>query len=388
MIYKDSETTDYFWWNGEEIKTKKGFIEDFPTHITQQVNDIVGNSPLYNTLLKIINGEEITKYQLRDSDELISDYRPSQNYPIKGVITIQFYNDDEYMELFDLDEEDRWAYNAVNSHYDSYEFTDSYTYSEDWKEGYVFGYFSDENIELVKELLLLIAPNLVDFEDDDDKKREVAELLTKFFDDEVENIIYEISSESNAAKTRGFNQEVEYQVCNAFSDYGFFKKTCMRKYYTSVRLLLSFYKSVGDTTLTLTQLLMSVVDSSDYGWSDMMYEVQEVDFDEEGVNSEITRYVERMIEKAKDNPEFSNIEEYSEMVKRITSKYKIHMRYETKYGKEFFIREFDPKTNKVHVQVSSKNGWEDRSYSEEEFENFIISPELFERFIKKSKKIF
>jgi hypothetical protein len=388
MIYKDSETTDYFWWNGKEIKNKKDFIGDFPDEIIKQINDIVGNSPLYDMLLTIINGEEITDYQLRDSDELISNYKPSQNNPKKGIITIQFYNDDEYMELFNLDEDDKWAYDAVNNHYEGYEFMDSYSFSEEWKEGYLFGYFNDDNIQLVQELLQFIAPNLVDFEDDEDKRREVAKLLTKYFDDEVENIIYEISSESNAAKTRGFNEEVNYQVCEAFSSYGIFKKTCMRKYYTSVLMLMSFYKSAGDTTLTLSQLLSSVIDSSDYGWSDMMYEVQEVDFDEEGVNSEINRYVERMIEKAKDNPEFSNIEEYSEMVKRITNRYKINSRYETKYGKEFFIREFDPKTNKIHVQVSSKNGWEDRSYTEEEFENFIVSPELFERFIKKSKKIF
>lgn len=98
-----------------------------------------------------------------------------------------------------------------------------------------------------------------------------------------------------------------------------------------------------------------------------------------------------MIEKAENNPEFSNIEEYSEIVKRITSRYKFNSRYETKYGREFFIRKIEPKTNKIHVEVFRKDGtaeMEERSYTEEEFENFINSPELFERFVKKSKKIF
>lgn len=391
MIYKDSETTDYFWWNGKEIKTKKGFIGDFPDEIIEQVNNIIGNSPLYELLVRIMAGESITERQLANSDDLIYNYRPSQNNPKKGVITIGFDSDSNYLDLFDLSEEDRWAYDAVNSHYDTYEFMDSYSYSEEWKEGYLFGFFNDENIELVKHLLELLAPNLINFEDDDDKRKEVAELLEKYFDDEVENIIYEISSEDNVAKTRGFNQVVEYQVCEAFANYGIFKKKCLRKYYTSVMMLMSFYKNVGDTTLTLSQLLISVVDSDDYGWSDMMYEIQPVDFDEEGVNREITRYVERMIEKAQDNPEFSNIEEYSEMVKRITSRYKFNSRYETKYGREFFIRKIELKTNKIHVEVFRKDGtvgMEERSYTEEEFENFINSPELFERFVKKSKKIF
>jgi hypothetical protein len=95
-----------------------------------------------------------------------------------------------------------------------------------------------------------------------------------------------------------------------------------------------------------------------------------------------------MIEKAENNPEFSNIEEYSEIVKRINSRYKFNNRYETKYGREFFIRKIEPKTNKIHVEVFKPNngGLEERSYTEEEFENFINSPELFERFFKKSKK--
>jgi hypothetical protein len=341
-------------------------------------------------LLKIMAGEPINQRQLENSDDLIYGYRPSQNNPKKGVITIRFDNEGDYLELFNLSEDDKWAYDVVNSHYDTYEFMDSYSYNEDWDEGYLFYHFNDENIELVIDLLQLISPNLINFEGDDDKKKEVSQLLRQYFDDEVESIIYEISSEDNVAKTRGFNQEVEYQVCDAFANYGLFKKTCMRKYYTSVMMLLSIYKSVGDTTLTLSELLMSVVDSDDYGWSDMMYEIQPVDFDEEGVNRDINRYVGRMIEKAENNPEFKNIEEYSEIVKRITSRYKFNNRYETKYGREFFIRQIDPKTNKIIVQVFKKdgNGLEDRGYTEEEFENFISSPELFERFIKKSKKIF
>jgi hypothetical protein len=32
--------------------------------------------------------------------------------------------------------------------------------------------------------------------------------------------------------------------------------------------------------------------------------------------------------------------------------------------------------------VATKDGWQDRSYSEDEFNNFLVSPELFEGFIR------
>jgi hypothetical protein len=384
MIYIEEDTTYYYNWNGKELKTKNRFTQDFPPHIVQQVNDIIGNSPLYDLLVRIINGEEITKRQLTDADELISDYRPSRNNPKKGILTIQFYDDDEFLELFDLDEDDKWAYDTVTSHYVTYEFRDSWSYEEDWKEGYLLPYFNQENRERLKEILSLISPNLLDYEEDDDKTIEVSQLLTKLFDDEVESIIYEIMSEENIAKTRGFKEDVEYQVCNEFVSYGFFTKTCMRKYFTSVMMLMSFYKSVGDTTLTLTELMKSVVEDQTFGWSDSLYEVQPVDLDEEAIQREIERSLDKMMEKLEGDSEFLNVLEYSEIFKRVTNRYQINNRYETKYGKEFFVRGIDPATNKVIIEVFKKDngGLEKRSYTEEEFENFLVSPELFERFIR------
>lgn len=385
MIYFEEGETYYYNWNGKEIKNKKKFIQDFPDQIVQQVNNIIGNSPLYDLLVRIINGEKVTKYQLTDSDELISDYKPSPNNPKKGVLFIQFYNDDEFLELFDLDEDDKWAYDVVFNHYEGYDFKDSYSYDEDWEEGYLLPYFNQENRERVKEILSLISPNLLDYEEDDDKTIKVSQLLTELFDDEVESIIYEIMSEENQAKTRGFKEDVEFDVCDKFKNFGFFKKTCMRKYFTSVSMLLSAYKSVGDTTLTLTELMKSLVEGiGDFGWNDHLYEVQPVDLDEESIQREIGRSLDKMMEKLEGNSEFINVLEYSEIFKRITSRYTLNNRYETKYGKEFFVRGIDPATNKVIIETFKKdnNGLEKRSYTEEEFENFLVSPELFERFIR------
>jgi len=384
MVYIEEDTTYYYNWDGKELKTKKRFIRDFPTHIVQQVNDIIGNSPLYDLLVRIMNGEEVTKRQLSDADELISDYRPSRSNPKKGILTIQFYDDDEYLDLFNLDEDDKWAYNAVLNHYDTYEFRDSWSYEEDWKEGYLLPYFNQENRERLKDILSLVSPNLLDYEDDDDKNSEVSQLLTKLFDGEVESIIYEIMSEENQAKTTGFKEYVESEVCNEFFNYGFFTKTCMRKYFTSVMMLMSFYKSVGDTTLTLTELMKSVVDGQDFGWADSLYEIQPVDLDEESIQREIERSLDKMMEKLESDSEFLNVLEYSEIFKRVTSRYQLNNRYETKYGKEFFVRGIEPSTNKIIIEVFKKDngGLEERSYTEEEFENFLVSPELFERFIR------
>jgi len=376
------------YYGGEATRhrelTKREFESDLPDDVKSVVNDIVGNSPLYDLLVKIINGEEVTKRQLSDADELISDYRPSRSNPKKGILTIQFYDDDEYLYLFNLSEDDKWAYDVVLNHYETYDFRDSWSYDEDWKEGYILPYFNQENRERLKGILNLISPNLLDYEGDDEKTVEVSQLLTKLFGDEVESIIYEIMSEENQSKTTGFKEYVESEVCNQFFNYGFFTKTCMRKYFTSVMMLMSFYKSVDDTTLTLTELMKSVVEEQEFGWADILYDIQPVDLDDEAIQREIERSLDKMMEKLEGDSEFINVLEYSEIFKRVTSRYKLNNRYETKYGKEFFMKGIEPSTNKVIIEVFKKDndGLEERSYTEEEFENFLVSPELFERFIR------
>jgi hypothetical protein len=52
-IYKINDDIEYFWWNGNQIKTKKRFNSNFPEEIIQQVNNIIGASEIYKLLTKI-----------------------------------------------------------------------------------------------------------------------------------------------------------------------------------------------------------------------------------------------------------------------------------------------------------------------------------------------
>jgi hypothetical protein len=110
-----------------------------------------------------------------------------------------------------------------------------------------------------------------------------------------------------------------------------------------------------------------------------------LDFDQEYFDSECSRYLDKIIDKLEDESEYADIYGYGELYKRLDSKFKINNRYETKSGREFFYRGINPKNNRIFIQVFKKDGsvgMEDRSYTEEEFNNFLVSPELFEGFIR------
>jgi predicted nucleotide-binding protein (sugar kinase/HSP70/actin superfamily) len=119
------------------------------------------------------------------------------------------------------------------------------------------------------------------------------------------------------------------------------------------------------------------------GWDENRWEIDCNDFDDESFNRVVEDQLDKILEKMEDSDDFIDVNKYSEIFDRITKNYNLNHKYKTKTGREFFIRSINPATNKIIVQVNKKEGGlEDRSYTEEEFNNFLVSPELFEGFIR------
>ena len=385
MIFKDEDNKiSYYNWNGVG-RPRIDFLEYFPEDIKPQIKDVIGVGKTYELLTKIANGEEVSSDELEDADELIYDLKYTPRAPFKSKITIKFDDDSDYIKLFNPSDDDMWYYNAITGNYDTYEWEDTYQATEDFTEGYFFNVFNDENLEKVKQILSIVLPSSAPLETDE-QKSEAGQKLLDMFDNEIEYIIYEYTSEQNQCKTRGFEKMMKDDFCNAFYNFGIFTKYCFTEYFTSVGMLLSLYDTMGDKTLTISELLFRIgSEMSLDGWADYIYEVDCVDFDQESFDSDAERYLDKIIDKLEDESEYEDIYEYAELYKRIDARFKINNRYETKSGREFFYRGINPKNNRILIQVFKRDGTvgtEDRSYSEEEFENFLVSPDLFEGFIR------
>jgi len=227
--------------------------------------------------------------------------------------------------------------------------------------------------------LSIILPSSVPL-DTDEQKSEAGQKLLDMFGNEIDNIISDYVGEYNQCKTKGFNTMIKNDFCNPFQNYGIFTKYCLTEYFTSVGMLLSLYDTMGDKTLTISELLFRIGSEMQIaGWSEYIYEVDCEDFDQESFDSYSSRYLDNIIEKLEDESQYEDIYEYSELYKRLDSRFKINTRNKTKTGREFFYRGINPANNRILVQVFKKDGeTEERSYSEEEFENFLVSPDLFE----------
>ena len=67
--------------------------------------------------------------------------------------------------------------------------------------------------------------------------------------------------------------------------------------------------------------------------------------------------------KLEDNSLYEDIYEYSELYKRLGSKFKVNNRYKTKSGREFFYKGINPENNRIVVQVFKKDTLEEKLFN-------------------------
>ena len=363
---------------------RREFESDLPNEVKLIVDEIVGQSDIYKLLLAIKNGEKVTTNQMERADDLIWTFRYNENNPIKSMVKIRFDDMEDYLKLFELDEYDIDLANSVYSYYNSFSFVDyDYGYNE-WNEGYLIYSFSDENMNKFKQIVRLVLPSAANLEGDSEKQ-EACQRVEDMFSREIDYITSDWVDEQNECRTRGAKEWIEHDVCNYFNKFGVITQDCFHNYYTTVGILLSLYNTVKDKTLGLMEVLKDLGHRASYvgGWDENRWDIECYDFDDESFNRVVEDQLDKILEKMEDSDDFIDVNKYSEIFDRITKNYNLNHKYKTKTGREFFIRSINPATNKIIVQVNKKEGGlEDRSYTEEEFNNFLVSPELFEGFIR------
>ena len=386
IIHKEDDKVFYFGNEAQRHRklTRNEFIEDFPDEIKSVVDEIVGQSDIYKLLLAIKNGEKVTTNQMERSDDLISGFRYNENSPIKSMVKIRFDDMEDYLKLFELNEYDIDFANRLYSYYNDETFVDyDHGYNE-WNEGYLIYYFSDENMNKFKQIIRLVLPSAANLVDDSEKEK-ACKRVEDMFSNEIDYITNDWVDEQNECRTRGAKEWIEGDVCDYFNKFGIITQNCFSNYYTTVGILLSLYNTVNDKTLGLGEVFKDLGHraSNVGGWDENRWEIDCNDFDDESFNRVVEDQLDKILEKMEDSDDFIDVNKYSEIFDRITKNYNLNHKYKTKTGREFFIRNIDPSTNKIIVQVNKKEGGlEDRSYTEEEFNNFLVSPELFEGFIR------
>lgn len=353
--------------------------EQFPNQ-NDLIDELLGMGEFVKKLREFVRNQTSVR-DLENSDGSILEIIPAD--PLgQSKIVFDFGDDDNFLKFLDLTDDDIWFFNVINSPYNDYEFMDSYTIDEDWKEGYiVYGDLNDENQEKLKQISEVILPSKEFDIRSDEYRQELSSVLSDLFERETDNILSDYFAEKNREMTITARESMNNELDKALESIGFAFKRKHDEIYTTAANLLMWTARYGITKIDAMSLIQKLLE--DHGgnignWAEDQYEYQDYDnFDSESFNNYVERQLDSILEKLEED---ENLDEFIEFRKKILSKYKLKVWYELPKDKKksFKIKDFDRDDMTVSVEMRTpEGGFETKKYSEEQFYNLLHQPELF-----------
>jgi hypothetical protein len=303
----------------------------------------------------------------------------------QSKIIFDFGDDENFFKMLDLSEDDVWFLNVMNSHYSDYEFIDSYQVEEDFKEGYnIYGELNDENVEKLKQISEVILPSKEFALNDETYRQELSAVLLDLFENETDYILSDYFAEKNREMLITARESINKELDEVIEKIGFNFKRKFDEIYTTPANLLMFAAKFGINKIDAMSLIKQLIEESSGsglgGWSENQYEYQDSDnFDNDSFNREVERQLDLILEKLEEDV---NVVEFLEFRKKILSKYDIDKVYKLPKDEsiKFRIKNFDKDNIQVVVNFAGAKGVITRKFNEEQFNNLLYQPELFDLF--------
>ena len=353
---------------------------------TDLIDDLVGVSNFIKTLKLYARGQA-SERDLLDSDESIYRIIPAK-IPGQSELIIEFPDDNVFFKALDLNEDDQWFLNAVTSYYSDYEFMDSYTGEEDWKEGYiVYGFLNDENKKTLQKICSVVLPDLqVNFEElSYEDKQKINKTLIDLFPDEIDAIITDYVVEVNSEATQVARDRTSKEINDALQDGGFELTQKYDRVKTTVANFIMWSHLTKLTKIDAISLFNRIIDKTNKsrigGWYENTYEFRDDDyFDTESFNREIERQFENILEQLED--EENPISEFLEFRKRILDKFSIDVWFDLPKDKSIIFKILTINRDQtIKVRVRKKMvGDKVFNLTEEQFNQLLYQPQLFDLF--------
>jgi len=353
--------------------------ESFPNQI-ELIDDLLGMGEFIKKLREFTKGK-INSRELEESDDAILQVKSSD--PLgQSTIVVDFGNDEKFFKNFDVSEDDMWFMNSVSSSYSDYEFIDSYTVEEDFKEGYIiYGELNDENVEKLKQIGEILIPSKEFNLTSDEYRQELSAVLLDLFDRETDNILSDYFVEKNREMSVTAQQSIAKEINDVLESAGFTLKRRYDEITTTAANLVMWSTRLGINKTDVISLFNQIVENnggSIGGWAEDQYEYQDSDnFDSDSFNNEVERQFDSILEKIEEDG--TPIVEFLEFRKKILSRYEMNKWFELPKDESirFKLKNFDKDNMQIVVELLLPTGVITRKFNEEQFNYLLYQPELF-----------
>ena len=293
---------------------------EFLFHVYPEVEDFVVEKLLGGGKVKAgfdgIKNGTISRWNADTVDPLITSYDKDNDDNVTLNLDFNQRNSD-YWDLFEWNEGDgdRMYLDMALSSYGMGDFFDSYTAEEDWKDGYLYAYFDDEQMNRLQKYMKIINPKLYECtlglkeRDSGDCRTKVSEFLSKTFERNVDDIISEHTYDLNEDTERGIREYLERDYPNMFAQYGlpmtggFYRKTV--KLDDLINAYRKYNPKFNKSIYGLLKTIINVESIDPPQIADNIYEFRTGDYEYSSTNNAIEKLLDAMEETINENENLS-----------------------------------------------------------------------------------
>jgi hypothetical protein len=371
-----------------------GHDVDFLFHVYPEVEDFVVEKLLGGGKVKAgfesIKNGTISRWNADTVDPLITSYDKDDDDNVTLNLDFNQRNDD-YWDLFEWNEGDgdRMYLDIALSSYGTGDFFDSYTAEEDWKEGYMYAYFDDEQMNRLQKYMKIINPKLYECtlglkeRDSGDCRTKVSEFLSKTFERNVDDIISEHTYDLNADTEQGIREYLERDYPNMFAQYGlpmtggFYRKTV--KLDDLINAYRKYNPKFNKSIYGLLKTIINVESIDPPQIADNIYEFRTSDYVYSSTYNAIEKLLDTMEETINENENLSgDYVEHYDFIKKLGGFDKwVSMPGDKRYMIK--ITDLDMEDDKVTFSLQNivKDGSKKMRLPFEKFKDFIYNLQLF-----------
>jgi len=356
---------------------------------------------LYQALIDFRdNNNDAMWIRQEDDEDMLSVLTTNKRDRGKSWLQIRFYNMEDYLNIL-VDDSD-YSYNSTlisiaigRGYYSDYVFIDGYFEADScWTEGgYVLSYFNDENLEIIRNILKIVAPQYYNFVVGGRDSEAVGRFFHENFEDEASDIGYQYASVYDDALVKGLRDHIKKSFCDAFSlNFKIIKKVCGMEYLTSVNNLIEIWDESGvSKEAKLSEMLKEFAKEKQLTIQEDLHEdyynyFDDKNFDSDSFNRDANRVLDKLYDRLLEDNSAEEIKENKRITDKIFSlKYEFGQ-WEQYPGQKTFGKKNPRKfkflkvdQGQVLVELWSDFGKNPQSWMDyDELMNFLYHPELFD----------
>ena len=261
-----------------------------------------------------------------------------------------------------------WAYENPNGGF----FYDTSRFDDDMREGYPLHALSPEHIDILRSIVEIVEPELLDAFDGSEIKNDSTGKVAEFIENRLPKLYEEFSELYSEAEDRsiheGVKEYIDDEICNLYDKIGLTRvddSDCFGQYKISIDRLLDIYEEnlEYNKDLSVEQVLENIIQQNvelDTYFIESAQEYQDWNIFNGEFNGAMTNILDDTLEEVESDSEFvTDSNEYRRILNYISKKFGLNQPYPIKTSEDetqIIFTGVNPKNSKVNFVLVKPDG--------------------------------